>query len=86
MTAFLSWFESSIKEYRFKVWNVNKTNGKEVRPWPDWPDQLLWPCYYIGYSKKPQKGVKKNTYNTIWCAIISLLACSAHPNVQHTYF
>ena len=40
MTALLE-FECSIREYRFIVWNVNRTNRKKVRPWPD---RLLRPC------------------------------------------
>ena len=34
---------SSVREYQFIAWNVNRTTGKEVRQWLDWPDRLLRP-------------------------------------------
>ena len=34
---------SSVREYQFIAWNVNRTTRKEVRPWLDWPDRLLRP-------------------------------------------
>ena len=41
--CFIREFECFVREYRFIAWNVNRTTGKEVRPWLDWPDRLLRP-------------------------------------------
>ena len=43
MTALLEILRVLLKSIDL-VWNVNRTTGKEVRPWPGWPDQLLQPC------------------------------------------
>ena len=32
----------SLREYRFILWNVNRTTGKEVRPWLDWPGEFFF--------------------------------------------
>ena len=40
--CFIREFECSVREYRFIPWNVDRTTGKEVRPWLDWPCEFLF--------------------------------------------
>ena len=42
MTALLEILSVLLESINLKL--IELRTGKEVRPWPDWPDQLLRPC------------------------------------------